>query len=165
MLSRVRIALRVSNTTSTCLHAAAPRSQRWQLSRLLVPPKDLYFYSSMLCLACFRLLRGGDQISSAQNFHKILSSYNKTHVAGYYLATASSDAVKLWDLRKLRNFKTFTPYEEGVPCGAAEFDHSGLFLAIGGADARICGLKQVGVGMMYDIGGADARICGLKQMG
>ena len=34
---------------------------------------------------------------------------------GYYLATTATDGVKLWDLRKLRNFKTLTPYEAGVP--------------------------------------------------
>lgn len=63
--------------------------------------------------------------------------------AGYYLATCSSEAVKLWDLRKLRTFATLTPYEAGQPgCTAVEFDHSGLFLAIGGADARIVGQKQ-----------------------
>lgn len=34
---------------------------------------------------------------------------------GYYLATCASDGVKLWDLRKLKNFKTITPYGEGTP--------------------------------------------------
>jgi pre-mRNA-processing factor 19 len=29
----------------------------------------------------------------------------------YYLATGAADGVKLWDLRKLKNFKTLTPYE------------------------------------------------------
>ena len=31
------------------------------------------------------------------------------HVAGYYLATSADDSVvKLWDLRKLKNFKNIT---------------------------------------------------------
>ena len=34
---------------------------------------------------------------------------------GYYLATAADDGVKLWDLRKLKNFRTLTPYEAGIP--------------------------------------------------
>lgn len=42
---------------------------------------------------------------------------------GYYLATCAADGVKLWDLRKLKNFKTITPYGEGAfpsqwPCFA-----------------------------------------------
>ena len=34
---------------------------------------------------------------------------------GYFLATAAADGVKLWDLRKLKNFRTLTPYEAGIP--------------------------------------------------
>ena len=30
---------------------------------------------------------------------------------GYYLATSAADGVKLWDLRKLKNVKTLTPYD------------------------------------------------------
>lgn len=33
---------------------------------------------------------------------------------GYYLATCAADGVKLWDLRKLKNFKTIIPYGEGA---------------------------------------------------
>ena len=50
----------------------------------------------------------------------------------YYMATAASDGVKLWDLRKLRNFKSLAPYES-APATAVAFDHSGLFLGVGGA--------------------------------
>ena len=32
----------------------------------------------------------------------------------YYLATGAADGIKLWDLRKLKNFKTLTPYD-GAP--------------------------------------------------
>ncbi|KAL4431421.1 hypothetical protein ABPG75_006677 [Micractinium tetrahymenae] len=60
---------------------------------------------------------------------------------GYYMATCASDGVKLWDLRKLRNFKSLAPYE-GAPTAAVAFDHSGLFLGVGGADARVYGVKQ-----------------------
>lgn len=64
---------------------------------------------------------------------------------GYHLASAAADGVKLWDLRKLKNFKSLTPYGEGPKAGvttAVSFDHSGLFLAVGGHDARVYGAKQ-----------------------
>lgn len=61
---------------------------------------------------------------------------------GYYLATCAADGVKLWDLRKLKNFKTITPYGEGSGASSVSFDTSGLFLAVGGADARVYGAKQ-----------------------
>lgn len=72
---------------------------------------------------------------------------------GYYLASAANDGVRLWDLRKLKNFQTLTPYgaavdEKGKKGGASTgvtsvaFDHSGLFLAVGGADAKVYGVKQ-----------------------
>jgi pre-mRNA-processing factor 19 len=54
---------------------------------------------------------------------------------GYYMATCASDGVKLWDLRKLKNFKSLAPYE-GTPTSAVAFDHSGLYLGVGGAGAH-----------------------------
>ncbi|KAK9080061.1 hypothetical protein SSX86_001736 [Deinandra increscens subsp. villosa] len=33
--------------------------------------------------------------------------------------TAAQDGVKLWDLRKLRNFRTFSPYDENTPTQSA----------------------------------------------
>eukprot|EP00884_Botryococcus_braunii_P021924 jgi/Botrbrau1/8415/Bobra.0237s0035.1 len=56
---------------------------------------------------------------------------------GYYLATSASDGVKLWDLRKLKNFRTI----EGA-VSEALFDYSGLYLAAAGVDARVYGIKQ-----------------------
>jgi pre-mRNA-processing factor 19 len=67
---------------------------------------------------------------------------------GYYMASAAVDGVKLWDLRKLKNFKSLTPYGDASGKGAStaatavKFDDSGLFLAVGGADARVYGVKQ-----------------------
>jgi len=64
---------------------------------------------------------------------------------GYYMASAAADGVKLWDLRKLKNFRSIAPYGEEAGAAAAtavSFDHSGLFLAVGGADARVYGVKQ-----------------------
>ena len=59
---------------------------------------------------------------------------------GYYLATGAADGVKLWDLRKLRNFRSLS-LEGGVQDLA--FDRSGLFLGVaGGEDARVYGSKQ-----------------------
>lgn len=61
---------------------------------------------------------------------------------GYYLATAASDGVKVWDLRKLKNIRTLTPYETGQAT-AVSFDHSGLYLGVAGSDdARVYGTKQ-----------------------
>jgi hypothetical protein len=56
---------------------------------------------------------------------------------GYFLATAAADGIKLWDLRKLKNFKTI----EGAVGGVC-FDYSGLYLAAAGAEAAVYGVKQ-----------------------
>ena len=55
---------------------------------------------------------------------------------GYYLATGAADAtVKLWDLRKLKNFHSITP-AAGGPIGGLHFDYTGQFLAVGSNDIR-----------------------------
>lgn len=55
---------------------------------------------------------------------------------GYYLATAADDAcVKLWDLRKLKNFKTLQ-LDEGYQIKDLCFDQSGTYLAVAGTDIR-----------------------------
>ena len=65
---------------------------------------------------------------------------------GYYLASAAKDGVKLWDLRKLKNFKALggggDGGEKAAPATSVAFDRSGLFLGVGGADARVYGVKQ-----------------------
>ncbi|KAL3134881.1 hypothetical protein ABBQ32_007847 [Trebouxia sp. C0010 RCD-2024] len=61
---------------------------------------------------------------------------------GYFLATAAGESVKLWDLRKLKNIKTIEPYEKGVQVTSVKFDYSGQYLAVGGQDARVYGVKQ-----------------------
>lgn len=56
---------------------------------------------------------------------------------GYYLATASKDgSIKMWDLRKLENFKTITG-SKSTPFTSVALDHSGNYLAAGGADVRL----------------------------
>ncbi|GMH44311.1 hypothetical protein BSKO_12245 [Bryopsis sp. KO-2023] len=60
---------------------------------------------------------------------------------GYYMATAAEDVVKVWDLRKLKVVRELTPYED-ASISTVTFDHSGLYLAVGGEDARIYGVKQ-----------------------
>ena len=61
---------------------------------------------------------------------------------GYYLATAADDAmVRLWDLRKLRNFKNL-PLEEGYEVKDLSFDNSGTYLAVAGTDVRVYLCKQ-----------------------
>ena len=57
---------------------------------------------------------------------------------GYYLATCAQDGVKLWDLRKLKNFKSVEA--AGVRC--VGFDRSGHYLAVGGADACVQGATR-----------------------
>ncbi|KAK4749165.1 hypothetical protein SAY87_026614 [Trapa incisa] len=62
---------------------------------------------------------------------------------GYFLATAATDGVKLWDLRKLKNFRTFSPYDLDTPTHTVEFDHSGCFLALAGSDIRVYQVANV----------------------
>ncbi|KAJ8511876.1 hypothetical protein OPV22_002310 [Ensete ventricosum] len=62
---------------------------------------------------------------------------------GYFLATAAMDGVKLWDLRKLRNFRSFAPYEPNTPTNSVEFDLSGSYLAIAGSDTRVYQVANV----------------------
>lgn len=55
---------------------------------------------------------------------------------GYYLATAAEDAcVKLWDLRKLKNFKTIEMADNYSITDLA-FDQTGTYLAVSGSDVR-----------------------------
>ena len=66
----------------------------------------------------------------------------KTHYSGYYLATAADDScVKLWDLRKLKNFRTLQ-LDEGYEVKDLSFDSSGTYLAVAGSDVRVYLCKQ-----------------------
>jgi pre-mRNA-processing factor 19 len=61
---------------------------------------------------------------------------------GYYLATGAADAsVKIWDLRKLKNFHTMAT-AAGETIGSLNFDFTGAYLAVGSADARIYETKS-----------------------
>uniref|UniRef100_A0A0C9S5X1 Pre-mRNA-processing factor 19 n=1 Tax=Wollemia nobilis TaxID=56998 RepID=A0A0C9S5X1_9CONI len=62
---------------------------------------------------------------------------------GYFLATAGYDGVKLWDLRKLKNFRSFAPYDSNTPTNTVQFDHSGSYLALGGSDIRVYQVASV----------------------
>nr|AAB80652.1 putative PRP19-like spliceosomal protein [Arabidopsis thaliana] len=52
---------------------------------------------------------------------------------GYFLATAAEDGVRLWDLRKLRNFKSFL----SADANSVEFDPSGSYLGIAASDIKV----------------------------
>ena len=45
--------------------------------------------------------------------------------------------VKLWDLRKYRNFGTLSPYNLDTPTNVVEFDFNGSYLTIGGSDIMV----------------------------
>ncbi|XP_038998633.1 pre-mRNA-processing factor 19-like [Hibiscus syriacus] len=57
----------------------------------------------------------------------------------YLLATAAHDGVKLWDLRKLKNFRSFELYDQDTPTNSVLILYfvSGSYLAIAGSDVRI----------------------------
>ncbi|NXI91710.1 PRP19 factor, partial [Psophia crepitans] len=59
---------------------------------------------------------------------------------GYYLATAADDS-SLWDLRKLKNFKTLQ-LDNNFEVKSLIFDQSGTYLALGGTDVQIYICKQ-----------------------
>ena len=64
------------------------------------------------------------------------------NISGYYLATAADDCcVKLWDLRKLKNFKTLQ-LDDGYEVRDLSFDASGTYLAVAGSDVRTYLCKQ-----------------------
>jgi pre-mRNA-processing factor 19 len=55
---------------------------------------------------------------------------------GFYMATGAADAtVKLWDLRKTKNFHTITPAAGGT-ISSVQFDYTGTFLTVGSNDVR-----------------------------
>jgi pre-mRNA-processing factor 19 len=58
------------------------------------------------------------------------------------LATAAEDAsIKLWDLRKLKNFKTIT-LDDQYEVRDLVFDQSGMYLGVAGTDVRVYQAKQ-----------------------
>ncbi|GJW54494.1 pre-mRNA-processing factor 19-like protein [Tanacetum coccineum] len=65
------------------------------------------------------------------------------NAVGQCCKTAAQDGVKLWDLHKLRNFKSVSPYDKKTPTQSVEFDHSGSYLAIGGSNIRVYRVASV----------------------
>jgi len=56
---------------------------------------------------------------------------------GFYMATGAADAtVKLWDLRKTKNFHTITPAAGGT-ISSVQFDYTGQFLTVGSNDVSV----------------------------
>lgn len=63
---------------------------------------------------------------------------------GYYLASATDNAmVKIWDLRKGDFNKPLQvlDFEGGYVPQSLAFDYSGAYLAVGGSDVRLYGVK------------------------
>lgn len=61
---------------------------------------------------------------------------------GFYLASGDEKGeVKLWDLRRLKNFHTL-PFKSAEPVAGLEFDASGSYLAVTGPDVSIYATKQ-----------------------
>ncbi|KAL1239650.1 Pre-mRNA-processing factor [Trichinella pseudospiralis] len=61
---------------------------------------------------------------------------------GYYLASVADDSmIKLWDLRKLKNFKTITLDDSFQPQDVC-FDQSGSYLAVAGTEIKVFQSKQ-----------------------
>jgi len=52
------------------------------------------------------------------------------------LATAAQNTVKLWDLRKLKNFHSLD-LPEGVQINAVSWDYTGTYLAVAADDIRV----------------------------
>ncbi|KAH9602067.1 hypothetical protein KSS87_007005 [Heliosperma pusillum] len=62
---------------------------------------------------------------------------------GYFLATAAHDGVKLWDLRKLKNFRSFSSPDPDTSTNSVDFDHSGSYLAVASSDIRVYQVSSV----------------------
>lgn len=60
---------------------------------------------------------------------------------GYYLATAADDGIRLWDLRKEKEFKTFE-FDRKYKVNQVSFDYSGVYMAIAGDDIRVYETKK-----------------------
>lgn len=61
---------------------------------------------------------------------------------GYYMASAASDGVKIWDLRKLKSIQSLNPFGDGIGATSVAFDTSGLFLGVGGPQVAVYGVKH-----------------------
>ena len=57
--------------------------------------------------------------------------------------SADDEVVKLWDLRKLKNFKTIS-LEDKYTVRSLTFDNSGHYLAVAGPDVRLYQIRFVG---------------------
>ncbi|KAL0456924.1 UNVERIFIED_CONTAM: Pre-processing factor 19, partial [Sesamum latifolium] len=107
-----------------------------------------YELASGLCLTQVEDTSGSSEGYTSAAFHPdglILGTVTAISFSenGYFLATAAQDGVKLWDLRRLKNFRTFAPYDENTPTQSVEFDHSGSYLALGGSDIRVYQVANV----------------------
>ena len=108
---------------------------------------EVYFWTTGISKLCAHILFNDDVSFQQQNVHNFESHTGPISALafsenGYYLATAADDAcVRLWDLRKLKNFRTLD-LDEGYEVRDLCFDNSGTYLAVAGTDIRVYLCKQ-----------------------
>ena len=114
-----------------------------ELSAAALHPDGLIYCTGMKDDAVLKIWEARTQQSAASltghagTIHSLSFSEN-----GYYLASAASDGVKIWDLRKLKSIQSLTPFGEDKGATAVSFDTSGLYLGVGGPYAAVYGVKK-----------------------
>ena len=71
-----------------------------------------------------------------------------TIITIFFSLSADDEVVKLWDLRKLRNFKTISLDDKYTVRGLT-FDNSGHYLAVAGPDVRVYQIRLVSIGFPF----------------
>lgn len=102
------------------------------------------FYIWLFCATCIvhfalvaaaaaaRMVCGANKLTLIPAY--VSSFLLSLFVCSYYMASASVDgSVKLWDLRKLNNFRNI---DMGGPVYGLDFDSSGSYLVASGQDIR-----------------------------
>ena len=109
--------------------------------------------------------------TNVHTFEPIASGATSTAIAfsenGFYCATADSQAhVSIWDLRKLKSIKTFSPAEcaavAATGVASLDFDLSGSYLAIGSGSGSVRVLSTKEWNVVATWNGDGAEVTGVK---